>query len=387
MKKVRVLHVIGGFMRGGVETYLVQILRHIDRDRFKLDFLVHTKQPCAYDDEVRRLGSKIIPCLHPRKPLSYRSNFLRILRDQGPYDIVHSHVHHYSGFVLKLAAKAGVPKRIAHSHSDTSREQRTASVPRKFYFRLMKRWIARYATVGIAVSGKAASALFGDAWESDNRWRVFPCGIDLDPFRKSTNREAVRAEFGFSPDDFVIGHVGSFRESKNHGFLVEVAAEVRNLEPKMRLLLIGDGQRRAAVEQQIVRLGLSDRTVLAGSRADVPRLMLGAMDLFLFPSLFEGLGLVLVESQAAGLPCLISDVVPEEADLYKPLVRRLSLSQPASQWAKALLHIREIRSNVDRSEAFSLIENSHFNIKVNLRKLEEMYLRVLKKSHATMAGA
>ncbi len=372
-RPVQILHVVGGMNRGGIETWLMHVLRHIDRDRFQMDFLVHTTQPCAYDDEIRALGSKITPCLYPSQPWLYARNFRQIVREYGPYDLVHSHVHHFSGYVLRLAQQAGIPVRIAHSHMDTSSIEARAGLHRRLYLALMKGWIAHYATLGLGASRKAVANLFGPVWKTDPRWQVFYCSIDLTPFQNPTDSVTVRAELDIPADAIVVGHVGRFTEEKNHGFLVDIAAEVAKREPRMRLLLLGDGSLRPNIEQKVAQAGLTDRCIFAGSRPDVSRLMLGAMDVFLLPSLHEGLGLVLVEAQAAGLPCIFSDAVPEEADVVKPLVRRLSLSQPASVWAEAILDFRKTKPD-PQLEALMLVEQSSFNILTGVKELEKLYL-------------
>jgi glycosyltransferase involved in cell wall biosynthesis len=373
-RPIHILQVVGGMVRGGIETWLMQVLRHIDRDRFQIDFLVHNPLPCAYDDEIRALGSQIIICPLDRwRPWVYGAKFHQILREYGPYDIVHSHMHHFSGYVLRLAKQAGVPLCIAHSHNDTAMQEAQASLYRRWYCRLTKGWIARYATVGLGASRKAMADLFGTEWETDPRWQILNYGIDLTPFHNFVDRVAVRAEFGIPGDAFVIGHVGRFVEQKNHQFLIEIAAEVAVREPKMRLLLLGEGVLQSEMRHRVWLRGLSDRVIFAGVRSDIPRLMRGAMDAFLFPSLHEGLGLVLVEAQAAGLPCVISDVVPEEADLVKPLVQRLSLSQPASVWAEVLLQLRDATSAITGPDALFAIETSQFNIKASVKQWENIY--------------
>lgn len=370
---IRILHVVGGMNRGGIETWLMHILRHIDRDRFHMDFLVHTAEPCAYDDEVYAIGSKIIPCLNPSKPWLYASNFKRILREYGPYDIVHSHVHHFSGYVLWLAKQAGIPVRIAHSHNDTSAVEAKAVWHRRLYLALTKNWMARYATMGLGCSHKAVANLFGSDWQSDPRWRVLYYGINLTPFQKQVDSGSLHVELGIPTDAFVIGHVGRFAEQKNHVFLLEIAAEVAKREPKMRLLLLGEGSLRSDIEQKVLQVGLSDRVIFAGIRPDVPEIMGSIIDIFLFPSLHEGLGLVLIEAQAAGLPCIFSSVVPDEADVVKPLVRRLSLSQPASEWAEGVLTQRDAGSTITKSDALALVETSPFNIETSVKQLESIY--------------
>ncbi len=368
---IRSLHVVGGMNQGGVETWLMHVLRHIDRDQFPMDFLVHTTSECAYDEEIRALGSGIIPCLSPRRPVQYARNFLRILRQQGPYDIVHSHVHHYSGFVLRLAHQADVPVRIAHSH--TSLIEARTHLPRRLYLGLMKRWITRYATVGLACSRKAAMALFGTNWETDRRWQVLYYGIDLEPFEQKVDSQELRRELSIPADAFVVGHVGRFAEPKNHTFLIDVFAEVVKREPRAWLLLVGDGPLRPSIEQKVHNIGLAGRVIFAGVREDVPRLMRGGMDVFLFPSLYEGLGLVLIEAQAARLPCVFSDVVPEEADVVEPLLRRLSLSQTPSDWAEAVLSSSQATSSLTPTEALALVQQSPFNVQASVAKLEEVY--------------
>ena len=379
-KSIRILHVVGGMARGGVETWLMHILRHIDRDRFQMDFVVHTEKPCPYDDEARVLGSKIIPCLSPSKPWLYGRNFKRILREYGPYDIVHSHVHHFSGYVLYLAKQAGVPVRIAHSHNDTSAIDAKAGLPRQLYLSLTKWSISWCSTVGLGCSCNAVADLFGAGWKTDTRWQVLYYGVDLKPFYDQVDSIGVRAELGIRADAFVIGHIGRFETQKNHLFLLEIAAEVAKQELKMHLLLIGDGSLRSDIEQKVVQMGLSDRVTFAGNRSDVPRLMLKAVDLFLFPSLHEGLGLVLIEAQAAGLPCIFSDVVPEEADLVRPLLQRISLSKSASIWAEAVRSAKSDASAISQRDALAVVENTPFNIAASVKKLTEVYEANLSKS-------
>lgn len=372
-RPIRILHVVGGMNRGGVETWLMHVLRHIDRDRFQMDFLVHTEKPCPYDDEARALGSKIIPCLSPSKPWLYGRNFKRILREYGPYDIVHSHVHHFSGYVLYLAKQAGVPIRIAHSHNDTSAIDAKAGLHRQLYLSLTKWLIDRYATLGFAASYKVAAVLFNRAWKTDSRWQILYCGVDLTPFRELVDAVAIRAEFGIPADAFVVGHVGRFEEQKNHQFLIDIVAEIAQREPKIHLLLIGDGSLRSEIQQKVISHGLANHVTFAGLRPDVPQLMLGAMDLFLLPSIHEALGLVLIEAQAAGLPCVFSDVVPEEANAVKPLVRQVSLSKSASDWAEAVISARSGVLAIAQADTLPVLEHSPFNIIVSVKKLTEVY--------------
>ncbi|AFY54696.1 glycosyltransferase [Rivularia sp. PCC 7116] len=369
---IRILHVLAGMNRGGVETWLMHVLRNIDRERFQMDFLVATTQLCAYDEEVIALGSKIIPCLHPSKPLMYARNFKRLYQQHGSYDIVHSHIHHYSGYILRLAKQVGIPIRIAHSHNDTSSQEAKAGLFRRFYLGLTEYLIKQYATLGLACSEKAASDLYGGDWKHDSRWKVLHYGIDLSAWNDTVDKANIRAELKIPKDAFVIGHVGRFAEQKNHSMFVEIASNIIQKEPKAHFLLVGDGRLRSDIEQKVHQAGLSNCVTFAGLRSDIPQVMKGAMDVFLFPSLHEGLPMVLIEAQAAGLPCVISDVISEEVDAIQSLIQRIPLTKEVSYWGKNVLN-KNIPLNIGQSEALGIIKNSSFNIQKSINTLEAIY--------------
>lgn len=331
---MRILHVVGKLDRGGAETWLVQVLRHIDPEKYQMDFLVHTTEAGAYDEEVRSLGARIIPCVGHTNPMRYARNFLQILRQYGPYDVVHSHVYHFSGYVMLLAAMGGVPVRISHGHTARLMRQSARTWQRKAYDATMRYLVARFASAGIAVSQDSADAFFPRGWRNDRKWSVSYTGIDLSPFGQPVDRDEIRGELGIPLHAVVVGHVGRFVPEKNHSFFVEIAREFAQIEDRAFFLLVGDGRLRSVVESQVQSLGLQERFKFTGVRKDIPGLMMGAMDILLLPSRFEGLPLTVLEAQAAGLPCLISDVVTTECDLVSGLIERESLTVPAKAWAK-----------------------------------------------------
>lgn len=377
LKPIRVLHVFNRMDRGGAETWIVNVMRRVDRERFRFDFLMESDKPGAYDDEIRALGGDIHIAGSPRSLPRFTRAFRRIVREHGPYDVVHSHVHHGSGVMLALASWCGVPIRIAHSHSDSRAIQQTAPLARRMYYGASRALIGRYATAGLAVSQNAATSLFAEYWERDSRWRVLHCGIDLEAFAKPVDRDALRAQFGIPADAFVVGHVGRFEPVKNHGFLIDVFAQVRQERPNARLLLIGDGPLRGEIERHVRDLSLTDAVHFAGVRPDVPTLLRGAMDTFVFPSVREGLGLAVVEAQAAGLVCAISDAVPIEAIIVPNLVQRLPHLTSREQWVETILtppgeqHDREEHGAIDRD-----IIESTFNIRASVDALEQVYLGI-----------
>lgn len=368
---IRVLHIVGGMVRGGIETWLMHILRHRDAERFEMHFIVHTEEPCPYDDELRQLGGRIHPCLSPLRPWQYGRNFSRIAAENGPFDIVHSHVHQFNGFTLRAARRAGIPVRIAHSHVDTMPEDAAPGLARRMYIQTMRSLIRRHATHGLAASRLAADALFPGGWAANPRFRVLYYGIDMRPFHAAPD-PALRAELGLPADAFVMGHTGRFDEQKNHLFLVEIAHAVMARAPRARLLLIGAGSLRPAVERRVAELGISDRVVFAGLRGDVPRVLKNAVDVFVMPSLCEGLALALLEAQTAGTPCVIADTISVEADALPALVTRLPLSLPAAQWAEAILAGRS-GERMPAAEALAKMEASPFNIRQSAADLQNVY--------------
>lgn len=372
-EKIRILQVVGWMDRGGLETWLMHVLRNIDRERFQIDFLVETTETCAYDSEIRALGSNIIPCVHPSQPLLYGRNFKQLYQEYGAYDIIHSHIHNYSGYVLKLAKQVGIPIRIAHSHNDTSSLECNAGLKRRLYLALTEYWIKRYATVGLATSDKAAAALYGKNWQKDSRFATHYCSIDFSKWKLETNSAAIRAELGIPEDAFVIGHVGRFAEQKNHSFLIDIAAEVIKHKPETRLLLVGDGSLRPEIEKKVCDKNLSNHVIFAGLRSDISQIMRGAMDVFLFPSLYEGLGLVLLEAQASGLSCILSDVIPEEVDVVKPLMHRVSLSSSAKNWADMLIDVSHNQSTITPKQSLNIIQESPFCIEKGVKELQNIY--------------
>ena len=354
----------------------MQMLKQIDRTRFQMDFLVHTAERWAFDDAAQAMGARIISCLHPSRPWQYGRHFYAILSTHGPYHIVHSHVHHFSGYIARLAHHAGVPARIVHSHCGTSAVDGRAGMGRRLYIQAMRSWIHRYATCEIAASHEAALALFGSGRDEHPRWRVMHCGIDLAPFQVRVDPVAMRGELGIPQEARVIGHVGTLSPPKNHLFLLRVASEIIHRRPNVFLLLVGEGPLRPAIEEEMARLGIANHVILCGARGDVPRLMNGAMDVFFFPSLWEGLPLALIEAQAAGLPCVISDVVTREADVVHQLLVRLSLGQSSTVWSDALVHQLTTPPCVGRKDALAMVTQSAFDCDTSSRELERLYLSV-----------
>jgi len=337
-----------------------------------MDFLVHTTKPCAFDAEIRSLGSRIIPCLNPSRPWQYVPKLRGILRQDGPYDVVHSHIHHFSGVTLWAAALEGVPVRIAHSHSDTRREKAASPLGRRAYLKMMKGAISRYASVKIGCSRAAGAALFGEDWLHDNRHRLVYCGIDVKPFRQELDPEKVRRELAIPTNAFVIGHVGRFTPAKNHKYIIDIAAELLSWTRDAHFLLVGDGSLRLSIQKEIASRGLMDHFTLTGARDDIPRLMMNAMDIMIMPSLYEGLPLVGIEAQASGLPLIVSDNVTPEVDVIHSNIRRLPLSGGPQTWASEICLLRS-HQRIPVEDAVGAIRSSSFDIRSSVAQITSIY--------------
>lgn len=368
----RILHVVGGMDRGGIQGWLMDLLRSVDRQRYHMDFLVQSNAESAHDREIVELGSKLLYCPSISNPWNFGGRFARVLEQQQAYDIVHSHIYAVTGLVLRFAARLGVPLGIAHAHADRRTLEVASGLTRQLQLRLMKAWIRKYAGVKLAVSRNAAEDLFGPAWRQDPSVRVVHCGLDLAPYRVVRDRGEMRARLLLPADALVIGHVGRFDPEKNHAFLVEVAAEAIKLNERVHLLLVGDGALRRDTERRAAALGVAGQVHFAGARDDVPAILRAAVDLFVFPSVSEGLGLAAIEAQAAGLPCLISDRVPTEADVVPSLISRRSPDEAAALWARQLMEM-STQTRVDPATALLEVERSSFNITQSVRHVTRIY--------------
>ncbi|MBZ5545539.1 MAG: glycosyltransferase [Acidobacteriia bacterium] len=368
-RPMRVLHVVGAMGQGGIESWLVRLYRRMDPSEFHFDFCTCWPMPGVYDEEVKSLGGRVIPCGIWDNPLTFLWRLRRILR-MGHYDVVHSHVYTLSGFVMRAAKGEGVPVRITHSHS--THDGKPPSLARTAYRSWMKDWIRRYANYGLGASREAMAALFGRGWQSGSRFCVLHCGIDLSPFRQDVSAQEVRKELGIPSDALVVGHVGRFTPAKNQAFILEIAVEAAKLRSGVRFLLVGDGPTKARVVALSRQLGVEDQFIFTGARSDVPRLLLGAFDILVLPSRWEGLGLAVIEAQAAGLRSVVSFAVPPEVAVLPDAVTFVRLNAGAGNWANAVLETAS-RGRLRRDSALQSIAASDFNIERSAAELVRLY--------------
>ncbi len=358
---IRVLQVVTQMTRGGLETMLMNYYRHIDRTKVQFDFLEHRSYMADYDEEILTLGGRIhrLPRLNPLSR-EYLTALDRFFADHPEYRIVHSHLDCMAGIPLKAAQKHGVPMRIAHAHS--SSQNKNLKYPIKL---ICRQSIPRYATDLFACGQEAGRWMF-----RGHDFTVLNNAIEAEKYVYDESiRAEVRQEFGIDPQVLVMGHVGRFSPEKNHKFLINVFYSLAQKHTDSRLLLVGSGPLETEIREQCNKLGIEDRVIFAGIRSDVNRI-LQAMDVFVLPSLYEGLGIVAVEAQAAGLPCIASDRVPEECVRTNGLVHFLSLKETPDRWAQEVLQ-QMLFKRTDRS---SEIRRNEYDIRENAKWLQDFYL-------------
>ncbi len=365
--------------RGGAETGAMQVLRRIDKSKFQYDFLTLKEGPGYFDAEIEKLGSRIYYLKKRSNPFLFYKELKKLFKTVGPYPIIHSRVHHYSGFILFMAKQLGIPVRIAHSHSATPPSRGLTKLLRYPYYFVTKVLIKQYATAGLAVSKVAAESLFGKNWEKNPKFKVIYTGIDLLPYRERKELN-LKQDLNLPDDSIVIGHVGSFRVAKNHIFLLKIFRELYQKDQRFHLLLCGTGPLKNAMENLSKELQITSNVHFLGLRNDIPQLMLNVMDMFVLPSIYEGLPHVGVEAQAAGLPCFFSDKVTREIALIDHLVRFLPIDQGEKLWVDAIYALVEKNKLKKDPTAYRKIQDTEFDVEVGAQKLIEFYLKAYEDS-------
>ncbi len=341
----RLLCIVGSLNAGGAETFLMKVYRSLDRTKYQMDFCVANQEVGVYEDEIELLGGKIYPIPHKSDGYKKFKDALYKVVNEGGYTKVLRITSNAAGFIdLKIAKEAGATRCIARSSNSSDGEGLSVkvinSVSRLLYM--------RYVDVMVAPSDLAALYTFGKKAVSAGKVQKLNNAVDLDIFQYSSEgRKRIREEFCLG-DGLVVGHIGRFTKQKNHRFLIQVFSEIRKHQDT-KLLLVGKGELEKELRGQIEYLGLTKDVVFTGTRKDVPDL-LSAMDVMVFPSFYEGMPNTVIEAQATGLPCLISDSITKEADITG-LVEFFSLSKSAHDWAVNAINLG-IKERKDTHDEF-----------------------------------
>lgn len=371
---IRILHSVSNLDRGGIESMLMNYYRRLDRSRFQFDFLVNKEKPGFFDAEVQALGGRIFhsPGVAPQKYPAYLRFMEQLLAAEPDIRVLHAHNEAMALYALEGAKKAGFPVRIMHAHN--TRLPCDKKLPVKLF---CKQFLPGAATDYWACGREAGLYYFGP-----RRWTergvVIHNAIDLSRFGyRPEVRTRLRAEYHLE-NKLVVGNVARFMAQKNHTRLLDIFAQIRAQHPESCLLLAGDGELRAELEEKTARLGLADSVIFLGAQADTS-VWYQVMDVFVMPSLFEGLPVVGIEAQAAGLPCLFSDAVTDEVLLSGRAVR-CSLNAPDTLWARTALDA--VQAPSDRAAGAALVRQAGYDIVAETAALQQRYLDLIEQRTA-----
>lgn len=357
---IRVLNIFMKLDRGGAETFVMNVYRHIDRTKVQFDFLVHGDKVGAYEEEIQKLGGRIYRLPLMTDFFAYKKAIKQFFDNYPNYKIIHSHASELGLFIFREAKKRGIPYRICHAHS--APQGVSVKTPLRYMF---KKGMTGVSNEFFACSDKAGIWQYG----KHCRFTVVKNGISVKDFAfDNTIREEVREQLGIQ-NKLVIGHVGRFETPKNHSFIIDVFEQVSGKIDAV-LLLVGDGSLRSEIEKKVRDKGLTDKVIFLGSQQNVSK-YLNAMDIFMFPSFFEGLGIVLIESQANGLRSYVSDRIPPEA-IVTDLVTKIPLSQSPSKWAEKV--ISNLNQTCNRENYAMTVKDSGFDIEEVAAFFEKYFL-------------
>lgn len=358
MKKILVVFSTAFVRTGGLTSVMMNYWRAMDKTGLSFDFASTNVIDDILQEEITKEDCHYYQ-LPPRKQvLKY---FISLRKLCKGYDIVHVHANSATAVIELLAAKkAGVPKRIHHNH--------TSKTQHPLLNKILHPLFKRSYTDAVACSDAAGEWLFGK-----KNFIVLPNAIDIDKFKYNPQaRKLIRDEFGIIESDFLVGHIGKFMDAKNHEFLIKIFSSYHSKHPESKLMLVGDGEWRPRIEQWVSESGCSDAIVIAGLRSDIPSVV-QAFDVFVFPSIYEGLPLTVLEAQASGLPCIISSNVTKTVNVGRDVVMK-DLSEGIDNWCEAVDSFDYSKSRDERWFYNSkLITDAHFNIKYEADILKGIY--------------
>ena len=365
---IRVLHSVSNMDRAGIETMLMNYYRHMDRSKVQFDFLCNKQKPGAYDEEIRALGGRIYrtPGLNPVKYPNYLRYMKRLFRDNPAYQIVEAHNGALGVYALNAARANGVPVRIFHAHGASI--SKDWKLPLKL---LCKALLPMNMNQRFSCAAAAAKCYFGKKRVEEQDYVFVPNAIEIDRFVFNEQiRNKIREDNGLE-DKHIVGHVGRFSPQKNHDFLLEVFVQLKKLDPLAHLVLIGDGEGLESARRSAQQLQILDSISFLGNIENVNE-WYQAFDVFVLPSVWEGLPVVGVEAQASDLPCIFSDTVTREIQLLTK-TRFLSLDNGPQHWAKV---IQEAFADTQRNNVRHIIAEHGYDIYVEAEKLQERYLKL-----------
>lgn len=369
---IRILNVCGTLNRGGAENVIMNVYRNIDREQVQFDFVIPSEREWEFSSEVRSLGGIIYGCpkLSWSTYFQYKKWWKDFFAHHKEYKVLHSHIRSTASIYIPMAKRNGL-KTIIHSHS-TSNGSGYKSIIKRI-LQLPLRYQADYL---FACSTEAGKWLFGEESTNRNNYFFFPNCIDLEKYGYSEKkRKIIRNQYSIAHDCFVIGHVGSFRDAKNHELIIRVFKDLKRKCEKAILLLVGDGEKKESIKQLCEELGINDSVIFTGLQEDTSPYY-SAMDCFFFPSLWEGLPVSVVESQANGLNSIISDVITKDVQVTD-LVHPISLIVSRNIWVDELLKYEPLhREEITKENLRKLLK---FDSEETALWLQHFYQKIIRE--------
>lgn len=368
VKPIRILQVFGEMNLGGAETMIMNIYRNIDRDLVQFDFIVHTDEHCFYDDEIIKLGGRIfkIPKYNVLNHYIYTKEWDRFFSNHSSYNIIHAHLRSTASIYINIAKKYGL-NTIVHSHSTSSGKGLKKAIKT-----ILQKNITKDADYLIACSKEAGEWLFGKRQNMDKEIIIINNAINVEKFKFDfLKREQTRKKLGVEGKK-VVGHIGRFNWIKNHPKTINVFEKYLVSNPNSVLILVGEGEKKHHIKQIVKNKNMHDKVIFVDSTSEVAQLMC-AMDIFIFPSIKEGVPLVLVEAQTNGLPVLTSTSLSKEVEVSE-LVTFEDLESDDSVWAK---HLDNVVGSINRQDAYLKIKNTKFDVDSEKEKILNLYKKIL----------
>ena len=367
-EKIKVAHIIGKWVGGGVESVIMNYYRYIDKNKIQFDFICDSDSTDIPYKEIEDMGGKVVIIPPYQNIIKYHKKLKEVLK-KGKYDIVHSHINTLSVFSLFAAKCANIPIRIAHSHSTTNKEEKK----KNFLKQILRPYSKIFATNYFACSEYAGRWLFGDKEFNKGNVFILNNAIDTEKFKFNEKiRDKIRKKLNINENTLVIGHIGRFVKQKNHDFLIDIFNEVQKERKNSILLLIGQGPLQENIINKVKKLELQDKVLFLGQQKNVNEIY-QAMDVLVLPSLYEGLPVVGVEAQASGLLCIFSDSMTKETKILDTS-EFISLNSDTDIWKKRIIN----SSNYVRLDTTEILIENGFDIRKESLKLEKMYLNIVK---------
>ena len=379
MQKLKICCFCETWESGGIESFLNNVLQHINLEKIQVDIVVSCLKKSIFTEPLKQKGIRFFELSgSQRNFLKNHYMFMKLLRKEN-YNAVHLHIFHgLSLYYVCLAQKAGIPVRIAHSHNTALRSSKTQKL-KLFIHNIAKNLFSDESTDLWACSALAAQFLFSKRALKQKGFQFIPNGIDTERFRFQPEiRKQIRQKLGLE-NQFVIGNAGRFCYQKNQSFLLDIFAELVKQKPESRLLLVGEGEEEKALRNKAEMLNIAGQVLFYGISHQIEYL-LWAMDIFVFPSYFEGLGIVAIEAQAAGLPVIVSEFIPQEAYITKQ-VKKLSLQDSPKDWANEIVYTKS--SIAGREYNVDTVQKAGFNILDVTYKIKKYYKDRLAKENNT----